>query len=49
MTCYFDNYICHQNCNCDLVLRDEARLVPCDSHLWAMHAGNAALVEYNNN
>jgi len=27
MTCYFDNCICHQNCNCDMVLRDDARLV----------------------
>jgi len=36
MTCYFDNCICHQNCNCDMVLWDYARLVPCDSHLWAM-------------
>ena len=31
-------YICHQNCNCDVVLRDDARLVPCDSHLWAMQS-----------
>ena len=36
MICYFDNCICHQNCNCDVVLRDDARLVPCGSHLWAM-------------
>jgi len=33
MTCYFDNCICYQNCNCDMVLRDDAWLVPCDSHL----------------
>ena len=26
MTCYFDNCICHQNCNCDMVIRDDARL-----------------------
>ena len=26
-TCYFDNCIYHQNCNCDMVLRDDARLV----------------------
>jgi len=38
-TCYFYNLnICHQNCNCGMVLRDDARLVPCDSHLWAMWA-----------
>ena len=36
MICYFDNCICHQNCYCDVVLRDDARLVPCGSHLWAM-------------
>ena len=36
MICYFDNCICHQNCNCDVVLRDDARLVPCGSHLWAI-------------
>ena len=35
MTCYFDNC---QNCNCDMVLRDDAMLAPCDSHLWAMWA-----------
>ena len=38
MTCYFDNCICYQNCNCDMVLRDDAMLVPCDSHLWATWA-----------
>ena len=38
MTCYFDNFICHQNCICDMVLRDDAMLVPCDNHLWAMWA-----------
>ena len=38
MTCYFDNRICYQNCNCEMVLRDDAVLVPCDSHLWAMWA-----------
>ena len=27
VTCYFDNCICHQNCNCDMVLRDDASLV----------------------
>jgi len=32
-----------------MVLRDEARLVPCDSHLAMGNVGNAALVEYNNN
>jgi len=26
--CYFDNYICHQNCNCWL------EIVPCGSQLW---------------
>ena len=32
-------FVYHQlNCNCDMVLRDDARLVPCDSHLWAMWA-----------
>ena len=36
MICYFDNCICHQNCKCDVVLREDARLVPCGSHLWAM-------------
>ena len=36
ISCYFDNCICHKNCNCDMVLRDDARLVPCGSHLWAM-------------
>ena len=36
MICYFDNCICHQNCNCDMVLREDVRLVPCDSHLRAM-------------
>ena len=36
LICYFDNCNCHQNCNCDVVLRDDARLVPCGSHLWAM-------------
>jgi len=35
MTCYFDNCICYQNCNCDMVLRDDAMLALCDSHLWA--------------
>jgi len=36
MLCYefFNNCICHQNCNCDMVIRDNARLVTCDSHLW---------------
>jgi len=29
MTCYFDNCICYQNCNCDMLLRDDAMLVPC--------------------
>ena len=38
MTCYFDNRIYYQNCSCDIVLRDDAMLVPCDSHLWAMWA-----------
>jgi len=36
MICYFDNCICHQNCKCDVAIRDDARLVPCGSHLWAM-------------
>ena len=27
MTCYSDNCICYQNCNCDMILRDDARLV----------------------
>ena len=33
MTCIY-----HHNCNCDMILRDDARLVPCDNHLWAMDA-----------
>ena len=42
----FDNCICHQNCNCDVVLRNDARLVPCDSHLWAMqHMWSTARIE----
>ena len=31
MTCYFDNCICYQNCNCDMFLRDDAMLVPCET------------------
>jgi len=38
MTCYFDNCICYQKCNCDMVLWDDALLAPCDSHLGAMWA-----------
>ena len=39
MTCYFDNCICHQNCNCDMVLRDDARLVLVTAiYIWAMWA-----------
>ena len=34
MLCYFDNCICHQNWN--IFLKDDARLIPCDSHLRAM-------------
>ena len=33
MTCYFDNCICYQNCNCDIVLRDDAMLVPCETSM----------------
>ena len=32
----FDNYICHQNWNCDMVLRNDARLVPCDRTMQRM-------------
>ena len=46
MICYFDNCICHQNCNCDMVLRNDTRLVPCDSQLWAMqHMWSTARIE----
>ena len=47
MTCYFDNCICYQNCNCDMVLRDDAMFVPCETSVG--NVGNAALVEYSNN
>jgi len=47
MTCYFDNCICYQNCNCDMVLRDDAMLVPCETSMG--NVGNATLVEYSNN
>ena len=45
-TWYFCNCICHQNCNCDMVVRDDAR------SLWQPsmgNVGNAALVKYSNN
>jgi len=35
---FFDNCICYQNCNCDMVSRDDTMLAPCDSHLWAVWA-----------
>ena len=47
MTCYFDNCICYQNCNCDIVLRDDAMLVPCEASMG--NVGNAAIVGYSNN
>ena len=47
MACYFDNCICYQNCNCDMVLRDDTVLVPCETFMG--NVGNAALVEYSNN
>jgi len=37
---------CHQNYNCDMVLSNDARLVSCDSHLWAMQGTwSAARIE----
>jgi len=44
MTCYFDNYICHQNCYCDMAL-GWCKISP----LWQSSMGNAEYVEYSNN
>jgi len=48
MTCYFDNCICHQNWNWDMVLRDDAMLVLVTAICGQCGQCNAALVEYSN-